>query len=192
MMPSAYYNRNKDRRKNDHTSTCNHIGGESMGAGRIAGKSFPWEYVTGAVLRVSRFVDFTTLDGIARAVAMQGGAYGLLLAEVPDPDRTPDERLISVPIEHRSDCKSLSRAQMDFGVLAGETELVAVYENRRGWFGRKKASLHIAAFSTGTWNKFLDAVACEKAQEFSWPNALFLFQPGRVQLFQAQTNLFSD
>jgi len=160
------------------------------GSQLVAGKSFPWEYITGGCLRVQSFLPFAKIDGENVGPAI-GGAYGLVTAELPNPDVSLEQRVFIVPIEHESDYKSVSRAHIDTGVKSGANELVIVYEHRRGWFGGKKACLHVAAFPAGTWKAFFDAVTNYKAQEFRWPNALFLYQPGDIQVFAASANIFS-
>lgn len=132
---------------------ANEIDGNSGPAPPIAGKQFPWEYISGGCLRLDSFLPFSKVNGDTVEPAKLG-AFGLVVAELPNPDVSPEQRRITLPIEHVSDYKSLVRAHYDSGVKAKSNELVIVYEPRRGWFGGKKACLHVAAFAAGTWKKF--------------------------------------
>jgi hypothetical protein len=52
------------------------------------------------------------------------GAYGIFNAELPNPDVSPEQRIIQLPIEHKSDYKSVYRANIDQGVKSGANELI--------------------------------------------------------------------
>ena len=119
------------------------------------------------------------------------GAYGLAKAELPNPDAQPDQRIITLPIEDKSDFKSLFRAHLDSNVKEGLTELVVLFENRKGFFGGRKPSFHVAAYPTGTWKGFFDAVANSTPDQFRWPKALFLYQPSSTTVFPASSNIYS-
>ena len=155
----------------------------------IAGKHFPWEQISGFCLRLDSFHPFAKVDGDHVGPAVLG-AFGLATVELPNPDVEPEQRLIDLPIEHKSDYKSLFRAQLDAGVRNGTNELVVVYEHRRGFLGGKRACLHVAAYCAGTWKGFFDAVSRYAAKEFRWPSALFLYQPSDTHLFPASGNIF--
>lgn len=156
----------------------------------IAGKTFPWEHIAGFYLRVQSFLPFVAVSG-DRVARPKLGIYGLVLAELPNPDIEQEERVISLPIENVSDYKSMCRANLDEGLAAGSNELVVFYEPRKGFFGRRKPSFHVAAYPTGTWQSFFEAVMRYEAQKFPWPQALFVYQPGNVVAFPGSANLFS-
>jgi hypothetical protein len=164
--------------------------GESGPAPPIAGKQFPWDYISGGYLWLENFLPFSKVEG-GRVEPAKLGAFGLAIAELPNPDVAPQQRRITLPIEHKSDYISLIRAHLDSGVRDKTNELVIVYEPRRGWLGGKRACLHVAAYPAGTWKSFFDAVARYAAKEFRWPTALFLYQPSDTQLFPSRDNLFS-
>jgi hypothetical protein len=156
----------------------------------IAGKDFPWEQISGYYLRLDSLLPFAKVDGDDVGPAVLD-VYGLATVELPNPDVRPEKRLISLPVEHKSDFKSLFRATLDSGVRDKTNELIVLYENRRGFLGGKRACLHVAAYPTGTWNSFFDAVSRYAAQDFQWPIALFLYQPTSTQVFSARNNLFT-
>lgn len=162
----------------------------SEGPKLIAGKTFPWEYIAGYYLRLHSFTPFAEVSGDRVGSAILG-AYGIAEAELPNPDIEPRQRVVTLPIEHKSDYKSLYRAHLDAGVKAGRNELVLLYEHRRGVFGGHKASFHVAAYPAGTWQGFFDAVSKYAADQFRWPQALFLYQPSNTTAFPARGNLFS-
>jgi len=119
----------------------------------VAGKSFPWEYITGFYLRLTNFTPLATIDGdTVGSTAM--GAYGLASVELPNPDVEPNQRVVMLPIEQKSDYKSICRAHLDSEVNAGTNELIVLYENRKGFLGRRQPSLHVAAYPNGTWHSF--------------------------------------
>lgn len=136
-------------------------------------------------------MSFADLDG-DRVGSPTLGVYGLAIMELPNPDVTPQKRLITFPIQTKGDYKSICRAQLDGGVRDGSVELVIAYEHRRGFLGGVKSGLHIAAYPAGTWQGFFDAVSNYKAQEFVWPAAIFLYQPTSTGVFPSRTNLFSE
>lgn len=149
-----------------------------------AGHDFRWEQINGFFLRFDSFIQWADVDGDRVGPALMG-AFGIVNAELPNPDVAPAQRLITLPIHHKSDYKSVFRAQLDGGVRDGTNELVLLYEHRRGLFGGKRASLHIAAFPAGTWRKFFDAVSRYESKRFHWPSALFVFQPSKTQVFSS-------
>ena len=100
--------------------------------------------------------------------------------------------MVNLPIEEKSDYKSIYRAHHDRGVQAGTNELVLLYEHRKGFLGRRKPSFHVAAYPSGTWEGFFDAVSRYAVSEFQWPEALFLYQPSATNAFPANKNLFSS
>lgn len=157
----------------------------------IAGQDFPWENISGFCLRFVSMMGFAGLDG-DRVGSPTLGAYGLAEMELPNPDISAQQRLITVPVKTKGDYKSICRAQLDSGVRDGSIELVVVYEHRRGFFGGAKPGLHVAGYTAGTWEKFFDAVSHYKAQDFVWPSALFLYQPTTTRVFPARNNLFSE
>lgn len=157
----------------------------------IAGLNFPWENISGYCLRFVSMMAFADLEG-DRVGSPMLGAYGLADMELPNPDISAQQRLITVPIKTKGDYKSMSRAQLDSGVRDGSIELVIVYEHRRGFFGGAKPGLHVAAYPVGTWDKFFDVVSHCKSQDFVWPSALFLYQPSATRVFPSRNNLFSE
>jgi hypothetical protein len=142
-------------------------------------------------MRLVKLLSFASLEGDSVGNPTLG-TYGLAIMELPNPDATPEQRLITFPIEAKGDYKSICRAQLDGGVRDGSVELVIAYEHRRGLFGGAKPGLHIAAYRAGTWQGFFKAVSNYKAQEFVWPSALFLYQPTSTRVFPAAANLFSE
>ena len=164
---------------------------EEENSGLIAGINFPVEYIVGYYLRLHRFIELTTfvLGKVGPPALM--GEYGLAEVELPNPDVEPHQRIITLPIKQKSDFKSLYCANIDSGVKDGTNELVLLYENRRGFFGGLKPSLHVAAYPAGTWNGFFEAVSRYASDKFKWPDALFLYQPSDLKVFPASGNLFS-
>src|SRR5262249_1465041 len=73
-------------------------GGEGGPAPPIAGKQFPWEYISGGCLRLDSFLPFSKVDGDSVEPAKLG-AFGLVIAELPNPDVSPEQRRITLPIE---------------------------------------------------------------------------------------------
>jgi hypothetical protein len=157
----------------------------------VAGKQFPWEHIAGACMRLENLMSFAALDG-RRVGSPTLGAYGLAIMELPNPDVTRQQRLITFPVQTKGDYKSICRAQLDRGVQDGSVELVIAYEHRRGLFGGAKPGLHIAGYPAGTWQEFFEAVSNYKAQDFVWPAALFLYQPTGTRVFPSRANLFSE
>jgi hypothetical protein len=157
----------------------------------IAGKNFPWTFIAGHFLRLHSFMPFAPVSG-ETVGSPQLGIYALSTAELANPDVTPEQRIVTLPIENKSDYKSLYRAHLDSGLRVGTNELVLLFENRRGIFGGRKPSFHVAAYPSGTWQKFFDAVANSTSDQFRWPKALFLYQPSNTTVFPSSANLFSD
>jgi hypothetical protein len=108
---------------------------EGENSGLIAGLSFPLEYIAGYYMRLHTFTPLAelVLDNVGPPGLM--GAYALANVEPPNPDVEPHQRIITLPIKHKSDYKSLCRANIDSGVKAGTNELVLLYEHRRGFWG---------------------------------------------------------
>jgi hypothetical protein len=154
----------------------------------VAGISFPWENIAGAFLRLKSF--HPQLNVPVESVRPIMGFYSLATAELPNPDVDLSQRVVQLPIKHKSDYKSLYCAHLDAGVKAGTNELVILYEPRKGFFGGRKPSWHVACYPAGTWQSFFDAVANYSSDKFLWPKALFLYQPGETRVFPASNNLF--
>lgn len=154
-----------------------------------AGMNFPWKYIEGLFMCVRSFTPLTQITGEKVGDSVLG-TYGFVKAELPNPDVKTSQRTISLPIKNKSDYKSISRAHIDSGIKNGTNELVILYEHRRNLFGRTKACFHVALYPTGTWNKFFDAVADYKSQEFTWIKPLLLYQPSSSNIFPATKNIF--
>ncbi len=140
----------------------------------IAGKEFPWALVERYYLRLTHLSPFARLEGdrvVGRGVL---GAYGLAEVELPNPD--VDQRLVSLPIEHKDDFRAISLLQLDRGVQSGENEVVIVVIRKRGLVSRKP-SFYLAVYPSGTWQAYFQAVAEYKSQEFRWPEPLLLVAP---------------
>ena len=142
----------------------------------MAGKSFPWKYIDGYYLRVRSFTRFAEMEGDSVGSGVLG-VYGVIEAELPNPDVNPKQRIVSVPIEQKSDYKSVYRAHLDSGVKSGANELVVVYEQRRGLFGGRKPCIYVACYPAGTWQGFFKAVEKYASAEFRWPEPFFLYAP---------------
>jgi len=156
----------------------------------IAGVDFPWQNIAGYYMCVRSFTPFADVSG-DNVGAPVLNKYGLVYAELPNPDVDEEQRTLCLPIEHKSDYKSFSRAHLDNEIESGINELVVLYEHRKGLFGGKKPCFHIAAFPEGTWETFFEAVDKYSASEFKWPKPLFLFQPSSNIAFPQTTNIFS-
>ena len=156
----------------------------------VAGKDFPWEYITGFYLLFSKLYEFAEVAGHLVRGNKFLGAYGVASVELPNPDIDANQRMLRLPIENKSDFKSIVYAQLDSGVKEGANELILLFENRKGIFGGRKPSLHVAVYPTGTWLKFFEAVTNYGGADYQWPNALGLYQPGDVVAFRASRNLF--
>jgi hypothetical protein len=155
-----------------------------------AGKDFPWEHVAGFFLRLEGFHSFAQMEGDT-VKGLPIGSFGLAVSELPNPDVAPEQRLLDLPIEHQSDFKSLYRAHLDSGVRTKDNEIVLLYEPRRGLFGGKRPSFHVACYPKGTWSRFFDAVSRDASQEFQWPHARFFYSPSSIPVFRsASGNLF--
>ncbi len=157
----------------------------------LAGKDFPWEYVAGFYLLFSNLMSFAEVAGHTVRGNKVFGAYGVATVELPNPDIDANQRMLMLPIENKSDFKSIVYAQLDSGVTEGTNELILLFENRKGWFGGRKPSLHVAAYPTGTWLKFFEAVTNYNGADYQWPNALGLYQPSGVAAFHSSRNLFT-
>lgn len=157
----------------------------------IAGVHFPWKHIAGFYMCVRSFTPFANITGDDVDSPIPN-KYGLIMAELPNPDVDIEQRVLTIPIEHKSDFKTLYRAYLDNGVTSGINELVILYEHRKSLFGGRKPSFHVAAFPKGTWQKFFEAVENYASSEFKWPKPLFLFQPSSTCVFPSVTNLFSN
>ena len=157
----------------------------------VAGKDFPWEYIAGFYLLFSELYAFAEVTGHLVSGNKAFGAYGVASVELPNPDIDANQRMLRLPIENKSDFKSIVYAQLDSGVKEGTNELILLFENRKGWFGGRKPSLHVAVYPTGTWLKVFEAVTNYNGADYQWPNALGLYQPGNVAAFHASRNLFT-
>ncbi len=120
----------------------------------MASKSFPWKYIDGYYLRVRLFTRFAEMEGDSVGSGVLG-VYGVINAELPNPDVNPEQRIVSVPIEHKSDYKSVYRAHLDSGVKSGANELVVVYEHRRGLFWQTQAQHLRCVLSRGHMARLL-------------------------------------
>lgn len=155
-----------------------------------AGINFPWKYIAGYFMCVRSFSPFTELIGDKVGPSILG-TFGMIYAELPNPDVETEQRILGLPIKHKSDYKSISRAYYDTGIKDGTNELVLLFEPRKNIWGQQKASFHIAMYPSGTWNKFFEAVNNYAAKEFKWPRPLILFQPSSTNVFPSTTNIFS-
>src|SRR6266536_1546407 len=147
-----------------------------------AGINFPWKYIIGYFMCVRSFIPLTKFFGDKVGPSVLG-TFGMVYAELPNPDVESQQRIISLPIKHKSDFKSMSKAYIDSGIKNGTNELVLLYEHRRNLFGRPKACFHLAIYPTGTWDTFFEAVANYASQEFKWPRPLIFFQPLASNVF---------
>ncbi len=155
-----------------------------------AGINFPWKYIAGYFMCVRSFTPFSEILGDEVRPPILG-AFGVINAELPNPDVEPNERILSLPIKHKSDFKSISRAFLDSGIKDSTNELVILYQPRRNLFCRPKACFHVAIYPTGTWKSFFEAVNAYQAQEFKWPRPLILYQPSTNKFFPSTKNIFS-
>jgi hypothetical protein len=141
-----------------------------------AGRDFPWEWIAGYYMRVRKFIPLASLEGDTVGPGALG-VYGWIHAELPNPEVDAEQRIMSLPIENKSDYKSISNAYLDSGVKSGANELIILYERRRGLFGTRKPGIHVACYPAGTWQGFFDAVDSYASPEFRWPPPLFLYAP---------------
>ena len=155
-----------------------------------AGINFPWKYIAGYFMCVRSFNQFAEILG-DKVGPPTLGAFGVVNVEFPNPDVQSQERFLSLPIKHKSDFKSISRAYIDSGVKNGTNELVILYEYRRNLLSRPKACFHLAIYPTGTWDSFFEAVKNYQPQEFLWPRPLILYQPSTTNIFPTTKNIFS-
>lgn len=154
-----------------------------------AGINFDWKYIKFLFMRVNSFIPLARIDVDTVGDSIMG-TYGIVTAELPNPDVKPEQRIIKLPILNKSDYKSISRAHTDSGIKNGANELVIIYENRKNLFGGHEASFHVAIYPSGTWNDFYKAVANYKSQEFIWPRPLILYQPSNTNIFPTTKNIF--
>jgi hypothetical protein len=134
---------------------------------------FSWEWIAGHYMRVRKFVPFVKIQGDTVGPRTILG-YGYIYAELPAPDVRPEQRVVCLKIQHKSDFKSISNAHLDSGVRSGANELIILYEYRRGLFGTPKPCIHVAGYPAGTWQGFFEAVDRYASGEFRWPPPLFL------------------
>jgi hypothetical protein len=145
-----------------------------------AGRDFPWDQIAGLFLRVRNFIRFADIDGDTVGRPLLDRFYGSIYAELPTDDVGPEERIVSIPIENKSDYKSVFRANLDSGLKSGVHELVVMceYQTRTGLFRKTlNPCIHIAGYPAGTWQGFFDAVKRFASAEFHWPPPLFLYSP---------------
>jgi hypothetical protein len=142
-------------------------------------------------MRVRSFARYATVDGDNVGPATVLG-YGSINAELPNPDVKPDERIVSLPIQHKSDYKSIFRAHLDSGVQSGLNELIILCEDRRSLFGRPKPCIHVAGYPAGTWQGFFDAVDRYASGEFRWPPPLFVYSPTAPSPFPPSKGLTTN
>jgi len=142
-----------------------------------AGRDFRWEWIAGYYMRVRKFLPLAKLNGDNVSGALPDGVCGFIHAELPNPDVEPEKRIVSIPIQNKSDYKSVFRAHLDAGIKSGVNELIIVYQHRRGLFGKRKPCIHVAGYPAGTWQGFFEAVDRYASAEFRWPPPLFLYEP---------------
>ena len=155
-----------------------------------AGINFPWKYIEKYFMCVRSFTPLVEILG-DKVGHSSLGIFGFVKAELPNPDVELKGRILSLPIKHKSDFKSISRAFLDSGIKDGTNELVILYEHRRNLFGRPKPCFHLAIYPSGTWESFFEAVNNYKVQEFKWPRPLILYQPSNTNIFPTTKNIFS-
>ena len=154
-----------------------------------AGINFPWKNIEGFFMLVRSFTPLTQIVGDKVGTSVLR-TFGVVNAELPNPDVQPSQRIVSLPIKNKSDYKSISRAHIDSGIKNGTNELIILYEHRRNLLGGLRPCLHVALYPSGTWNKFFDAVANYTSQEFKWTNPLILYQPSSSNVFPSTKNIF--
>ena len=155
---------------------------DTPGPPPMAGIDFRWEWIAGLHMRLRKFMPLVKIDGdIVGPRTILG--YGFINAELPNPDVQPEQRIISLRIQHKSDFKSISNAHLDRGVRSGANELIILYEHRRGLFGTPKPCIHVAGYPVGTWQGFVDAVDRYAPAEFRWPPPLFVYEPTDWRVF---------
>lgn len=148
----------------------------------IAGISFEWRHIAGYYLRVRTFVPLADVSG-DRVGSKSALGYGYIEAELPNPDVDAQQRIVTIPIERKNDCIALYRAHLDSGVKSGVNELIVLYDHHQGLFGRRKSSIHLACYPTGTWQGFFEAVDKYASEKFRWPEPLFFYQPSALAPF---------
>ncbi len=148
-----------------------------------AGRDFRWELIDGLFMRVRKFLPLATLNGDKVSGVLPTGLCGFIYAELPNPDVEPEQRVLAIPIQNKSDYKSISNAHLDRGVKSGANELIILYEHRRGLFGGRKPCIHVAGYPAGTWQTFFDAVDKYASAEFRWPPPHFVYAPTAWRVF---------
>jgi hypothetical protein len=142
-----------------------------------AGRDFLWDSIAGLYMRERSFVRFANVDGDTVGPPLIR-TYGVINAELPTDDVGSEQRIVAIPIENKSDYKSVFRAHLDSGVKSGIHELVLMCEYQtRTLFRTLKPCIHVAAYPAGTWQGFFDAVKRFASAEFRWPPPLFLYSP---------------
>jgi len=154
-----------------------------------AGMNFPWKYIEGHFMLVRSFIPLTQIVGDKVGTSVLG-AFGIINAELPNPDVQHSQRIVALPIKNKSDYKSLSRAHIDSGIKNGTNELIILYQHRRNLLGGTKPCFHVALYPSGTWSKFFDAVTKYKSQEFKWTQPLILYQPSSSNVFPSTKHIF--
>jgi hypothetical protein len=149
---------------------------------------FRWEWIAGLYMRVRNFIPFAKIEGDTVGPPTLIG-YGYIFAELPNADVQPEQRIVCLKIQHKSDFKSISNAHLDRGVRSGANELIILYEHRRGLFGTPKPCIHVAGYPAGTWQGYFDAVARYAPAEFSWPPPLFVYAPTAWRVFPPSKGL---
>ena len=93
-----------------------------------AGINFPWKYIEGLFMLVRSFTPLTQIAGDKVGTSVLG-TFGIVNAELPNPDVQASQRIVSLPIKNKSDYKSISRAHIDSGIKNGTNELIILYEH---------------------------------------------------------------
>jgi hypothetical protein len=142
-----------------------------------AGISFAWEHIAGYYMRMRKFIPVSIIEGDNVGPKSPAG-YGVIHAELPNPSVDPEQRIIAISIENKSDYKSVFRAHLDPGLKSEVNEVIIFCEYQsRGLFGTLKPLIHVAGYPAGTWQGFFDAVERYASAEFRWPPPLFLYSP---------------
>ena len=142
----------------------------------MAGKSFPWKYIDGYYLRVRLFTRFAEMEGDSVGSGVLG-VYGVINAELPNPDVNPEQRIVSVLIEHRATTSPCTGRIL---ILASSQEPMSwslCTSTGEAYFGRRKPSIYVACYPAGTWQGFSNAVEKYASAEFRWPEPFFLYAP---------------
>ena len=155
-----------------------------------AGIDFPIKHIMGYYMLVRNFVPLTSIDINDKVGNAIMGAYGMVHAELPNPDVDESQRLLCIPIKNKSDFKSLQTGYNDKNVQSGDNELVLLYQQRNTFLSAPKASIHLAIYPTGTWLRYFAAVSDYASKEFKWGKPYVKFQPSSINVFPETTNIF--